>query len=108
LRILLDHCVRRRLLKSFVPHPTSHTADIGWAQLRNGELLRQANAQYDILVTVDKNMRFQSNLSGMKLRVAVLDVRGNDLQELLRAAEKLLPILDTCPEGAFTVITLET
>ncbi len=52
-------------------------------------------------------MRFQSNLRGMRLRVAVLDVKGNDFAQLTAAAKALLPRLESLPEGEFTVVTLE-
>lgn len=48
-------------------------------------------------VTVDKNVRFQSNLRGMDLRVAVLDVKGNDFVQLIGAAQALLPRLESLP-----------
>ena len=76
MRIPLDTCVRRDLKPYFAPAEILHMLDLGWEELRNGDLLRRANERFDVLVTVDKNMRFQSNLRGMRLRVAVLDVKG--------------------------------
>ena len=100
MRVLLDNCVRHRLRRYFGAHDASHVADHGWEELRNGDLLRQANERFDIVVTVDKNMRFQSNLRGMRLRVAVLDVKGNDFTQLIAATEILLSRIECLPEGS--------
>ena len=108
MRILLDNCVRNDLKSYFAPLEILHTLDLGWGDLRNGDLLRQANERFDILVTVDKNMRFQSNLRGMRLRVAVLDVKGNDFTQLIAATQVLLSRLDSLPGGEFTVVNLES
>jgi predicted nuclease of predicted toxin-antitoxin system len=107
LRVLLDNCVRIDLKPYFTPLEVLHTLDLGWEELRNGDLLRQANERFDIVVTVDKNMRFQSNLRGMRLRVAVLDVKGNDFTQLIAATEILLSRIERLPEGEFSVVNLQ-
>lgn len=46
---------------------------MGWAELRDGELLRAAEAaQFDVLITADRNLRFQQNLSQLRIAVIVL------------------------------------
>lgn len=62
---------------------------MGWAGIRNGELLRRAEAQFDILVTADQNLQYQQNLSGRKLAILVLP--GNQVPIVTR----LLPQIDT-------------
>lgn len=46
--------------------------EIGWARLSNGDLLREAESKYDVLVTTDQNLRYQQNLAGRDLGVFVL------------------------------------
>ena len=36
--------------------------DVGWASLKNGELLSRAQAEFDVFVTTDRNLMFQQNL----------------------------------------------
>lgn len=46
---------------------------IGWRELKNGELLQQAeDAGYELLLTSDKNIRYQQNLSGRRIAIVVL------------------------------------
>jgi predicted nuclease of predicted toxin-antitoxin system len=61
-------------LRSFLTGHTVHTAaQQRWATLENGELLDAAEAAgFDVLVTTDKNMRFQQNLAGRRIAIVVL------------------------------------
>jgi hypothetical protein len=54
-------------------HTVRTAAQQGWDKLRNGDLLTAAEeAGFDILLTTDKNMRYQQNLSGRRIAVVVL------------------------------------
>ena len=45
----------------------------GWGTLKNGDLIQSAeNGGFDLLVTTDKNLKYQQNLSGRKLAIVVL------------------------------------
>jgi hypothetical protein len=59
------------------PYLAGHTvrtaAHQGWDKLGNGDLLTvAAEAGFDILLTTDKNMRYQQNLAGRKIAIVVL------------------------------------
>ena len=61
---------------------------MGWTTIRNGELLALAAAEFDIFVTVDRNLSFQQHLGSYPLAVIVLGATSNrlaDLQEGFRA-----------------------
>jgi hypothetical protein len=48
-------------------------AQQGWETLQNGELLLAADAAgFEVLLTTDKNMRYQQNLAGRKIAVVIL------------------------------------
>lgn len=72
MKILLDesvpHVVQMRL-----SHLAIRTVqDMGWTGTKNGELLRRAEAEFDIFVTADQQLRYQQNLSGRKLAIIVI------------------------------------
>jgi hypothetical protein len=49
------------------------TEDEGWNTLKNGELLKAAHAAgFDILLTADQNLKYQNNLSNVRLGILVL------------------------------------
>ena len=90
MKLLLDHCVPRRLAKSFTTHQVATAADMQWGRLRNGALLAEAaRAGFDALVTVDQNLKHQQNLAALPLAVVVLRSPSNDIDDLT----KLVPLV---------------
>ena len=72
MKILLDESVPR-LLKLRLPQLNISTVqEMGWTGVQNGELLRRAEEHFDVLITADRNLRYQQNLSGRKLAILVL------------------------------------
>ena len=60
-------------LRQHLPGHQVHTAfELGWSRLTNGDLLAAAEKQFDVLITTDRNLRYQQSLSGRKLAVLVL------------------------------------
>ena len=45
---------------------------MGWASIKNGPLLRLAEAEFDVFLTADQNVRYQQNLKGRRIAVLVL------------------------------------
>lgn len=64
--------------------------EIGWTGLKNGELLASAARDFDVLLTVDKNLRYQQNMSTLPLAVVVLIAPTNKLSALL----PLVPLVE--------------
>jgi hypothetical protein len=58
-RVLLDECVDWRLLRDVIGHDVKTARQMGWATIKNGELLALAAQQFDAFVTVDRNLSFQ-------------------------------------------------
>jgi hypothetical protein len=56
---------------------------MGWAGRENGELLALAEGTFDVLITVDRNLKYQQSLSGRKIAVAVLLARRSKLDFLV-------------------------
>ena len=72
--------------------------------LKNGALLREANPRFEMMLTVDKNMRFQSSLKGMRFAVSVIEARNNGLPELQRFVEDIEAALQDVQPGAFRLV----
>lgn len=99
MRILLDECIDRRLAKEIEGHEVVTVPQSGWAGIKNGELLTRTQAQFDVFVTVDRNLSFQQNVSQFTIAVIVLHVPTNRLRDLRPLLPKLLQAISTAPKG---------
>jgi hypothetical protein len=71
--ILFDNNVPRGLARALTSHTIVESQERGWRLFKNSDLLRAAeDAAFDVLVTRDKGIRHQQNLSGRKLALVVL------------------------------------
>ena len=82
MRILLDECVDWRLTRDVIGHDVKTARQMGWATIKNGELLTLAAQQFDAFVTVDRNLSFQQNLAAFPIAIFVLRARTNRLADL--------------------------
>jgi hypothetical protein len=95
MRILLDECVTKRL-KPYLPlHEVATVTEKGWIGLKNGQLMAESAAEgFDILPTIDKNIRHQQNISNYPLIVVILNTPSRKLEMLvtfLPSFEKQIP-----------------
>jgi hypothetical protein len=71
--ILFDHGTPRGLARALSKHTVIKAKARGWDRLNNGELLRVAEeAAFDLLLTTDRRIRYQQNLTGRKIAIIVL------------------------------------
>ena len=83
MRVLLDEQLPRHLAKEISGHDISTVQQRGWAGLKNGELIRvAADAGFEVLVTADRNLQFQQNLSQSRLGIILLVASSNALEDL--------------------------
>jgi hypothetical protein len=73
MRILFDHGTPAPLIPFLEGRAVTKAKDRGWDTLTNGDLLAEAEgAGFDVLLTADKNMRYQQNLTGRRIALVVL------------------------------------
>jgi len=72
MRILFDQGTPAPLRKHLSGHGIATSFEAGWSNLSNGDLLKAAETSYDLLITTDKNLRYQQNLAGRRLAILVL------------------------------------
>ena len=94
MRILIDECVDWRLSRDIPGHIVKTARQMGWTTIKNGELLALAAAEFDIFVTVDRNLSFQQNLGSYPLAVIVLGATSNRLADLQPLIPKLLAAIE--------------
>ena len=100
MRILLDECVDWRLARDIIGHDVKTARQMGWTTIKNGELLALAAAQFEVFVTVDRNLSFQQNLISYSIAVIVLRAKTNRLTDLKPLTPKLLEAIVSARPGA--------
>ncbi len=76
--ILLDENIDHLLKRLFAPEFEIVTVrEHGWNGKKNGELLRLAEQEFDVFITMDKDLEHQQNLNALNLAVVVLRARSN-------------------------------
>ena len=73
MRVLFDQGTPVPLRNTLAGHSVSTAYELGWATLKNGDLLRSAEESgFEILITTDTNLRYQQNLAERRIAVVVL------------------------------------
>jgi hypothetical protein len=56
--------------------------EAGWSGKENGELLALAEASFDVVLTIDRNLRYQQNLAGRRIAPLIVLARSNRVVDL--------------------------
>ncbi len=73
MKVLFDQGTPVPLRNHLLNHVVETAYEKGWGNLKNGDLLTQAEAEgFDALITTDQNLRHQQNLSGRRIGIVVL------------------------------------
>ena len=107
MRVLLDECVDRRLAGDIRGHDVKTVPEVGWAALKNGELLARAEREFDVFVTVDRRLPFQQDLPRFSIAVIVLRARSNRVTDLRGLIPQLLVALPVAKRGEVTWVGIE-
>ena len=96
MKILLDECLPVALRRHLQGHDVYTISYMGWKGIQNGSLLTLASSDgFDAFITVDRNLQFQQNLTGLPLPVLVLEARSIRLIDLLHLVPALIQALAT-------------
>lgn len=105
MKLLLDECIDRRLAREFVGYEVKTVPQMGWAGVKDGQLLALAESEFDVFLTVDRNLSFQQNLPQFDVSVIVLQASSNRLTDLKPLVPKILSILTTVAKGQAITVT---
>jgi hypothetical protein len=78
---------------------------MGWAGVKNNQLLALSEAEFDVFITVDRNLSFPQNLPQFDIAVMVLQAPSNRLADLKPLAPKVLAILAMATRGQVTIVS---
>ena len=85
MKILLDECVTKRLKASFNNHEVLTVTQMKWNGIKNGKLLSLCiENNFDILLTIDKNMMYQQHIADFNITVVVFNSPTSKIEELVQ------------------------
>jgi predicted nuclease of predicted toxin-antitoxin system len=83
MKMLLDECLPKKLAEFLIEFEVKTVTEMGWRSKKNGELIKAAEENgFDVLLTVDKNIKHQQNSDNIKISIAVFDVLRNKIEFL--------------------------
>jgi predicted nuclease of predicted toxin-antitoxin system len=106
MRVLLDECVTRYLKRDLPGHEVFTVEEAGFKGLKNGRLLQAAAGRYDVLITVDQNLRYQQNLKALPIAVIVLSAKRSTYPVLKPLMPRVLEALTKAEAGQVIVVKL--
>jgi hypothetical protein len=106
LRVLLDECVDSRLAASLGTFEVRTVAVQGRVGISNGRLLSLAAADFDVFVTVDRNLPFQQHLPKFDIAVILLRAKTNRITDLVSLVPELVSAIPIAKTGVVTAIGL--
>jgi hypothetical protein len=105
LNILFDHNVNRHFARHLKEQNIKTAREMGWDKLVNGELLAAAaEAEFEALLSLDKNLRHQQNLNTLPIAIVVLDSVSNALSALIPFATHAQTLFAGTLEKCFYLI----
>ena len=105
MKLLLDECVTNYLKSEFIGHDVSTIEEAGFKGLKNGELLEAASVMFDVLVTVDQNLRFQQNLENFSIAILVLKAGRSTYADLKPLIPQAIAKLEHTKSGEIVFVS---
>ncbi len=99
MRILFDQNMSKKLRRDLSPHQVSLAKEMGWERLSNGELLGEAQVEFDVMLTMDANIYHQQNVALYDLAVIVLRAYDNDYKSVLPLLPEVMELLGSIKPG---------
>jgi hypothetical protein len=97
MRILLDECFPKPLKREFADLDLKSAREIGWSGTKNGALLKlMSDLGFTILLTSDRNIKYEQNLQQAGIAVIVMVARTNRVLDLL-------PLIPKLRKASFTI-----
>ncbi len=105
MRILFDQGTPVPIRQFLKDHSVSTASQQGWDRLSNGELIAVAEAAgFELLLTTDKNLSYQQNLTGYKIAIVVI---GNPQWPVLqRYVQAIVEAINAAKPGSYCVVEI--
>jgi predicted nuclease of predicted toxin-antitoxin system len=98
MKVLFDKGVPVRLRRALPALAITTVQELGWDELANGDLLTQAQDEYDVLISTDSNIKYQQNLPDYNIALIILRAFNTKLESYLPLVPEIeLAVQNICP-----------
>lgn len=102
MKVIIDECVPHIVKKRLPDRGIKTVQEMGWSGIKNGELLKLVERQFDLFITSDKNLRYQQNLAGRQLAIVLLP--SNQVPVLVSLLSEIDEAIGNADPGEFREI----
>ena len=95
MKILFDNCTPATLRRHFAGYDVTLAVERGWEEFRNGDLLKIAQTEFDVIISVDTNIKYQQRLEEYEIALIVLRSIRNTEPRLRELVPETLILLET-------------
>lgn len=101
MKILIDECLPAELRETFAAlgHECQTVRQAGFGSKKNGELLTLAESHWDVLLTSDRNIKYQQNMTGRRVSILILRAKSNRMRDMLPLAPACADALRSLQPG---------
>ena len=105
MEVLFDNGTPKPISRILAGHEITFARRIGWHELENGALIQEAEeAGYEVLLSTDKNIQYQQNLSGRKIALVVL---GNSQWPVVRLyLDRIAAAVNAATPGSYAIVDI--
>jgi len=100
----LDECLPARLGRLLTGHSVTTVPRCGWAGIKNGVLLKLAEKEYDVFITVDRKLSVQQDLTKFDIAVLLIRSPSNRLEDIRPLVPELLGAISRATGRALTSV----
>ena len=105
MRILFDQNIPAPMIPFLRGHAVTKAKDVGWDRLEDGSLLAAADkAGFELLVTADRQIRWQQNLAYYDIALVVLG--NHDWNIARRYVRRIAAAVDAATPGTYTEVEI--
>jgi predicted nuclease of predicted toxin-antitoxin system len=96
MKILIDECLPAALKQNLTTlgHECESVRQAGYGSKKNGELLTLAEGRWNVLLTSDRNIKYQQNMTSRSVSILILCAKSNRIKDLL-------PLMPTCAKPSW-------
>ena len=107
MRVLLDENLPVSLAAELMGHEVTTITGLGWRGVKNSELLRRTQGNFEVLVTMDRNLEFQQNIAVLDLSVVLVLARSNRMVHLRPLVPAILQVIEEARPGELRKVGAE-